>query len=503
VSETDGRALGIEIRGLVKRYGDTIALDGLDIDAEAGRILGIAGPNGAGKSTMIKVLAAEVRGDEGHIRINGETWSPSLADRRVAVVHQEPQLFPNLTVAENVLVGRERSRWLRPSLDDRERELMRDRAILDVADEELGLQPLAIQQRTEIARALAQDTRVVLFDEPNSALTEEESDDLFRRMHELADAGRTVILVSHRLSELAEHSDRVAVILDGRRATVLEGESLTADAIARTLVAGVGAAREHATSARTEHAGAPALRLQGVGERSGAVRGVVLTVPEGTIVALAGVEGSGARELVRAIAGFERTSGTGVVVDGERTLALQDATAFVSADRAASLFGNLTVGENVVSRLDTEITGGIGMLRFGRMETLGRELRDRFHIKTASLETPIRSLSGGNQQKVAIAAAVVCAPRVLVLEEPTRGVDIGSKGEIYDILRGYASEGHAVVLYCTEMLEVFEVAASLYVVSDGAMSEPLDVSGFTDVESLASAASALERHARRTADAAA
>ena len=133
----------------------------------------------------------------------------------------------------------------------------------------------------------------MLFDEPNSALTEEESDDLFRRMHALADAGRTVILVSHRLSELAEHSDRVAVILDGRRATVLEGDALTADAIARTLVAGVGAAREHAASARTEHAGAPALRLQGFSERNGAFRDVDLTVPEGTIVALAGVEGSG------------------------------------------------------------------------------------------------------------------------------------------------------------------------------------------------------------------
>lgn len=220
-------------------------------------------------------------------------------------------------------------------------------------------------------------------------------------------------------------------------------------------------------------------------------------------MALAGVEGSGARELVRAIAGFERTTGTGEVVDGERTRSLQEATAFVSADRAASLFGNLTIGENVVSRLDDQITGGIGMLRFGRMESLGQELRERFQIKTASLDTPIRSLSGGNQQKVAIAAAVACAPRVLVLEEPTRGVDIGSKAEIYEILRGYATEGHAVVLYCTEMLEVFEVAARLYVVSSGALSEPLDVSGFTDVESLASAASALERHARRTADAAA
>jgi ABC-type sugar transport system ATPase subunit len=130
------------------------------------------------------------------------------------------------------------------------------------------------------------------------------------------------------------------------------------------------------------------------------------------------------------------------------------------------------------------------------MEALGQELRERFQIKAATLDTPVRSLSGGNQQKVAIAAAIVCGPRVVVLEEPTRGVDIGSKAEIYDILRGYAAEGHAVVLYCTEMLEVFEVAAQLYVVSDGRLSAPLAVSAYTDVESLASAASALERHAR-------
>jgi ABC-type sugar transport system ATPase subunit len=178
-------------------------------------------------------------------------------------------------------------------------------------------------------------------------------------------------------------------------------------------------------------------------------------------------------------------------------------TQFVSADRAASLFSNLSVGDNVVARLDDQITGGLGALRRGRMDTLAQELRERYQIKTADLSTPIRSLSGGNQQKVAIAAAMASRPRVVVLEEPTRGVDIGSKAEIYDILRTYAAEGHAVVLYCTEMLEVFEVAAQLYIVSDGRLSEPIDVSAHADVESLASAASALERHAREAGGAAA
>jgi ABC-type sugar transport system ATPase subunit len=494
--EAASTAPGVEIRGLSKRYGDTIALDGLDLTAQAGKILGIAGPNGAGKSTMIKILAAEVPGDEGHIRIHGDTWSPSLADRRVAVVHQEPQLFPNLTVGENIIIGRERSRWRQHGLNETERGLLADLAILGVVDEPLGSQPLAVQQRTEIARALAQDARVVLFDEPNSALTAEESDDLFRRMHALAEAGRTVMLVSHRLTELAEHSDSVAVILDGRCASVLAGDALSADAIARTLVAGVGAAREHAVSAATEGAGEPALRLRGFTHRDDEFRDVDLEVPEGLVIALAGVEGSGARELVRAIAGFERTTGSADVLAGGQTVDRRRGTAFVSADRATSLFSNLSIGDNVVARLDDEITGTAGVLRRGRMEAIGQDLRERFQIKTATLDTPVRSLSGGNQQKVAIAAAIVCAPRVVVLEEPTRGVDIGSKAEIYEILRAYAAEGHAVVLYCTEMLEVFEVAARLYVVSEGRLSEPIDVSAYPDVESLASAASALEAHAR-------
>jgi ABC-type sugar transport system ATPase subunit len=488
----------VEIRGLHKRYGDTVALDGLDLRAEQGRILGIAGPNGAGKSTMIKILAGETTADAGEVLVEGVPWSPRIGARRVAVVHQEPQLFPNLTVAENLLIGRERSRWRRHGTDGAERRLLDEFLIADVADHELGSQPLAVQQRTEIARALAQDARVVLFDEPNSALTEEESDDLFRRMHALADAGRTVILVSHRLGELAEHADRVVILLDGRVADELEGDRLSADAVARTLVAGTAAHDRHFHEG---HVGpdrrTAALRLEGFSHRSGAFSGVDLAVPAGRIVALAGVEGSGARELVRGIAGFGRTSGTcevvgpdGAPVDPRR------GTAFVGADRATSLFSNLTVGQNIVARLDTQITSGGIVLRPRRIESLGQELRDRFAVKTADLDTPMRSLSGGNQQKVAIAAAVVASPHVLVLEEPTRGVDVGSKADIYEILRAYARAGHAVVVYCTEVLEIFEVAELLYVVSDGRLSEPVDVAAFTDVESLAAEAGRLEQHGR-------
>lgn len=487
---------GLRIRDLRKWYGDTRAVDGLDIDALPGEILGIAGPNGAGKSTLIKVLAGETAAGGGELTLDGVAWDP-LTDRdRVAVVHQEAQLFPNLTVAENLIVGREGTRVLRRKIDDQERRLLADLEILDVADVPLESVPLAVRQRTEIARALAREARVFLFDEPNSALTQEESTDLFRRMHALADAGKVVILVSHRLAELVEHTDRVAIILDGRRTAVLTGEALTQDGIAAELVVGQ-AEREPHEQIRVhlgEDAGT-ALRLRDWTHDRGAFRGIDLHIRAGEIVALMGVEGSGARELVRSVAGFER--GTGHVEIERRPGGTRAAgeSGFVSADRHASLFSNLSVGENLVTRLDTEITGRGGAIQRGRMHAVAHELRERFRVKAASIHVPIRSLSGGNQQKVAIAAAIVRRPEVLVLEEPTRGVDIGSKREIYRLMRDYARDGHAVLIYCTEVPEAFEAADLVYVVADGRLSEPILVMNHDHVESLAKAITRLERHA--------
>lgn len=485
---------GLRIEGLRKWYGDTRALDGLDLVARPGEILGVAGPNGAGKSTLIKILAGETRADSGTVSLDGVDWDPAVDPDRVAVVHQEPQLFPNLTVADNLMVGREGTRALRRRLDDHERRLLADLAILDVADRPLESVPLAARQRTEIARALARSARVFLFDEPNSALTEEESSDLFRRMHALAEAGHVVLLVSHRLAELERHTTRVAIILDGVCTRVLEGADLTQDAIAAELV--VGQAAREPREQITVHLGEDAptvLSLRGWSHDRGGFAGIELHVRAGEIVAIMGVEGSGARELVRSVAGFERTTGHIEIRSRGETEAGGGDSGFVSADRQASLFGNLTVGDNMVSRLDHEIAPS-GALRRGRMRHIANDLRDRFRVKAASIMMPIRSLSGGNQQKVAIAAAIVKRPEVLVLEEPTRGVDIGAKSEIYRIMRSYAAEGHAVLIYCTEVPEAFEAADLVYVVSEGRLSPPILVMTHADVESLAKAITRLERH---------
>ena len=489
---------GVRIRGLRKRYGDTVALDGLDLVARPGEVLGVAGPNGAGKSTMIKILAGEVSWDEGEVLVDGQPWSSELGSSRVAVVHQEPHLFPNLTVAENIVAGFEANGWRWPHPGDENHELFEELGVFSVRNRLLGELGLAIQQRTEITRALVRDARVMLFDEPNSALTPAESAEFFRLTRQLATAGRVVMLVSHRLTELASNSDRIAIILDGRCVRVLEGAERTPENIAEMLVRGLGAspAGSVASNRAKRDAHDKGLELAGVSDHKRLFRDLDFSVPGGLVTALVGVEGSGGREIVRACGGLRRIQGK-VTVDGEEIgpRKLSDHVNYVAADRAASLFTNLTVGENLVIRLDKEISRGILGIRRRELRSIAEDLRTRFEVKSAGIDIGVRSLSGGNQQKVAIAAAVGSNPRVLALEEPTRGVDISSKAEIYAILRAFAAAGGAVLLFCTEIPEVYEVADVVHVISDGRPSAPLDVSGFADMEELAKAVASLETHA--------
>ena len=506
---------GIVIEGLHKRYGDTVALDGLDITAQPGEILGIAGPNGSGKSTMVKTLAGEVIADRGRILLDGVELAVEDLAGHVTIVHQEPQVFLNLTVAENLLVGRERRRILNRRIDEAETELLADMGLSANVHTDLDDLPLAAQQRTEIARALAQDARIFLFDEPNSALTEEESEDLFRRMHDLADSGRVVILVSHRLHELVVHADRVGMIIDGECRVILQGDDLTEERVARELVVGVGKGGEAGADA-LDVAGTAgrvggeqdsvALRLSGWTHRDGGFADIDMSVGLGEIVAISGVEGSGARELVHSLAGFAPATGSLRVGvdgasetngDGRAAKAATDQVGFVGANRAENLFFNLSVGENLLSRLSTDICDRLGLLHPRTLRSAAEHLADQFQVKAGSVDDPIGSLSGGNQQKVVIGAATATRPRILVLEEPTRGVDVGSKSEIYRLLRQYADpesqlglpdmEGHgeAVVLYCTEDAEIFEVADRVYVIAQGRISGELNLSDYDDVESFA------------------
>jgi ABC-type sugar transport system ATPase subunit len=488
----------LELRGLTKRFATTVALDGIDLTARSGEILGVVGPNGSGKSTMIRILAGEITPDSGEILIDGQEWLRSTRRHDIAVVHQEPELFPTVTVAQNLLVGREGGRLVRPRISTAEGKVLSDLQIAPYASQPLETCSLVVRQLTEIARALVHDARVFLFDEPNSALTQEESVRLFRYMHALKDAGHIVLLVSHRISEIVEHADRVAVIRQGRCATILEGRELTEEAIAQQLVVGdlEQEARDRGLGAGSGGSGA-LLRAEHWTHGRRAFSDVSFQVAAGEIVALIGVEGSGARELLRTLAGLEPAHGTIEVAGLSGRAASRALVTYISADRRISLFSNLSVGENLVSRLGApEIAGSLGNLRRRRLSGLARALVDRFQIHTRTVGQPIRTLSGGNQQKVALAGAMAKHPRVLALEEPTRGVDIGTKAEIYHLLREFAHEGNAVVAYCTEVPEVFELADRAVVVRSGSLSSPLDVSSYGHIDALAADITGLESSMR-------
>ncbi len=473
--------MSVVLTGLVKRYGPTVALDGLDLYALGGEILGIAGPNGSGKSTMVGVLSGETPVDSGVIEVNGQAWTPTR-NTKVAVVHQEPQLFPNLSVAENLVAGREQFRVGRPSLTPDERVLVDDFGMLGVVDRPLGALPLSFRQRVEIMRGLLQDAAVVLFDEPNSALTFDESAELFENMHALAAAGKVVMLVSHRLSELAAHCARVVVICDGRARVELSGAELTPERIAQELVAGIVVAER--TSSKRDVNGDVALEIDTWTHRRGAFRDVSMQVAAGEVLAVMGVEGAGGRELVRSLAQLEHATGS---------LKCAGRVEYVTGDRAGSLFSNLSVEENLALRMGSAYTGPMGWWRRGVSRSAAVEAKKRFGIKAADVDDSIGSLSGGNQQKVALAAALLTDPAVLVLEEPTRGVDVGAKADIYRQLHTHARSGRAVVLYCTEESEVFECADRVVLVSRGRVIDDALVADFSDVEELARHLSAATR----------
>ncbi len=481
----------MSLRGLAKAYGATRALQELDLDLVPGEVLGVAGPNGAGKSTLMKVLAGEEPLDGGAILIGGRSASRGELSEHVAVVHQEPQLFPNMTLAENMLVGREGTRLQRPRMGRHDSELV---AALDLDRQQDMLIrdcSLATCQRVEIARAIARKAEVFLFDEPNSALDAVESSEMFAELHRLADEGNIVVLVTHRLKDLVEHTRRVAVVRDGRITAQLVGGDVTEVAIAELLVQGLEVVthgvRGGLAAASPAQPREPVLEVAHWTHEGGAFAPTDLRILRGTVVSLLGVEGSGAREFLRSFAGLEKARGSIRFEGGGSSRSIFEDIAYVAPSRTDSLFANRSIGQNALARLGSpEIAGLLGVLVPRRMQTLVDGAIERFKVKTQDPDLPITSLSGGNQQKVAIAQALLRQPKFVLLEEPTRGIDIGSKREIYALLREVSERGTGVIIFCTEILEAFEASDQAYVFHAGQLSNPVEPAAFDRIEAFAS-----------------
>ncbi|RCG31822.1 sugar ABC transporter ATP-binding protein [Sphaerisporangium album] len=485
----------MEIRGVRKRFGNTQALAGVDLTLRGGEILGIAGPNGAGKSTLTKILCGEESMDSGEILVDGRPWKPGDVSDPIAIVHQEPQVWTNLTLEENLLVGNEGAWWRAPVAGDEQRRVLESLGVAHLADQPLERCTLAVRQRAEIARALVRSARFFLFDEPNSALTDEESHALFAFMHGLADQGYIVVFISHRLSEMVAHCHRVVVIRDGVLAATLTGDALTEPAIAVELVAGQTPRTERRVASRAADGddSARVLTVTGWTDEPGSFRPLDLELRRGDVLAVVGVEGSGGRELVATLGGHRPATGDARLNGGQGAKALRERTSYLSADRQEMLFQHMSVGDNLVLRLGRrEICGPFARLRRREIRSRSERMIERYAVRTSGPDQNLSALSGGNQQKVAIASAMATMPEVLVIEEPTRGVDIGSKAEIYTMLNEFAADGRAVVVFCTEAPEVFEVANRVMVLEGGRIVQELAVGDYDTVDAFAHALALLE-----------
>ncbi|WP_417568598.1 sugar ABC transporter ATP-binding protein [Microbacterium fluvii] len=484
----------VEVSGATVRFQAETALDGVDFRMFPGEVHSLMGENGAGKSTLIKAITGALRLDAGAIRIDGDevrfTTPHDALAAGIGTVYQEIDLLPNLSVAENIWLGREPRR--RGGIDWRE---MRRRAAAALADLGLDIDPastlsshsLAVQQLVAIARAISIDVKVLILDEPTSSLDLDEVAELFRVIRDLKQRGVAILFVSHFLDQVYEICDRVTVLRGGR----LVGEYLTRELLRIDLVQKMlGRSMESLTSrpraGLTEAVQAPFLHAEGVTVGTGIVD-ADLDLGEGEVLGVAGLLGSGRTELARALTGVDRPD-AGIVriasgeVGGVRR-AISLGVVYSSENRRTEgIISELSVQENITLALQAQ-RGIARRIRTERQRELAASWVEALDIRPPDLDRPAGTLSGGNQQKVLLARLLALSPRVLVLDEPTRGIDVGAKVEIQNLVSELADNGLSVVFISAELEEVLRVGHRVAILRGGKVVDVVSAEGLS-VDSL-------------------
>jgi len=466
---------GLEFRGVRKSFGAVHALRGVSFAVAEGEAHALVGENGAGKSTLLKILAGIFRPDAGQLFWNGEPLdlgSPREAlERGIGMVYQEMLCFPNLTVTGNIFAGREIVRGGRL----RERDMRaRTRALLDELhlaidpDARAESLPAAHRQLLQVARALAFDCRILVLDEPTAALTGAETDHLFAVLDKLKQRGTTVLYVSHRLPEVFRLCDHITVLRDGGYVGTFDRAEATADRIVAAMVGrDLPPRAQHAPKAD----GTPALEVRSLTRRPH-FTGVSLTLAAGDIVGLFGLVGSGRSELLETIFGLAAADEGTVIVEGRpvRIRSARDAArcgiALVPEERQRQgLFFNLSIRHNLM--LPSRTASRAILINSPRERRESEALLQAWRIKAPGADAFPDSLSGGNQQKVVLAKWLATAPRVLLLDEPTKGVDVGAKFEIHEIVRRQAAAGAACLVASSDLPEVLALCTRIAVMREG------------------------------------
>ncbi|MBO5170103.1 MAG: sugar ABC transporter ATP-binding protein [Oscillospiraceae bacterium] len=471
----------LEMRGICKYFPGVKALQNVDFTLRQGEIHALMGENGAGKSTLIKVLTGVYEKDGGEIFIEGHEGAVSIRSPQdaqnagISTVYQEITLCPNLTVAENMYIGRTKgalTNWKK--MNEGAGKLLEALDIPAVPTQQLGSCSIAVQQMVAIARAVDMDCKVLILDEPTSSLDEQEVEKLFKLMRDLKAKGVGIIFVTHFLDQVYEVCDRITVLRDGQ----LVGEYIIEDLPRVQLVSKMlgkelddMASIKNDSDAAAVDLGTPVLEAKGLSSAEG-IKPFDFNIHKGEVNGFTGLLGSGRSECVRAIFGADKKTGGEVFMDGEKVKihkpldAMKHGIGYLPEDRKQDgIVGDLSVRENIILALQV-MKGFFKPFSRAQAEAFADEYIKLLEIKTASSDTPIKQLSGGNQQKVILARWLLTNPKYLILDEPTRGIDVGTKIEIQKLVLKLAGEGKSVTFISSEIDEMLRTCSRLMVMRD-------------------------------------
>ncbi|MFV8380463.1 sugar ABC transporter ATP-binding protein [Corynebacterium hindlerae] len=465
----------MRLENISKSFGPVTVINGVSLDVRPGQVQALLGENGAGKSTLIKMMAGVYQPDSGRIIVDDKEvhlpTTKSAENLGIATIHQELNLVPTMSVAENILLGRTPSRFglvnfkhLRAEAEAALRMIGLD-VDLDTPVGDLGI---ARQQLVEIAKALSMNARILILDEPTAALTGKEVDQLFAVVDQLRDKGVAMVFISHHLDELARIADTISVLRDGNFVAEVPADTPENELVRLMVGRDIDDQYPH----EPQEPGAPLLHVSGLSSE-GKFSDVSFTVHAGEVVGVAGLVGAGRTEVVRAIAGADKVDSGSVLIDG-RPLKLGDvATAIntgighVPEDRKGQgLVLDATVGENL-GLATLRSTSRLGIADRSGQTKRASTVAEKLRIRMASIHQPIRDLSGGNQQKAVFGRWVLAGSKVLLLDEPTRGVDVGAKVEIYNIINKVTAAGGAVLMVSSDLPEVLGMSDRILVMSGG------------------------------------
>lgn len=482
-SGIDAQAPLISARGISKHFASIEVLRDVDLDLRKGEIHALLGENGAGKSTFAKILAGVHRPSRGTLTLNGvevQIPSPIAAQKLgISLIHQEPISFPDLSVAENLVLGRTGGSLLgRVPWADMTRNANRLMDLLGVSINVTrpmrGLS-IADQQMVEIARAIDSDSQLIIMDEPTAPLTPKEVATLFTIARRLRDEGRTIVFISHRLEEVRALCDRVTIFRDGNKIETAAIADLSDAEIIRRMIGRPLKEYMHKQGAAL---GEVALSVDGL-SLPGTFLDISFEVRKGEIVGLGGLVGAGRTNVAQALFGVVPAASGTIKVEG-KSVEIRDpddaialGLAFVSEDRAASgIFRTLSVEQNITAAIPEKIAPR-GVIRRSVEKALGADAIKKLRIRLASARQPIGELSGGNQQKAILARWLLTDPKILILDEPTRGVDIGVKAEFYEMIGQLAADGRAILLISSELPELLALCDRVLVMSEGRLTANL------------------------------